>query len=96
MWGLHLIMVMGTDSVEQFFSFCKYADTDERHAMADNARCLAFMAHYNVKVEGPGGGGGGATPRVLGRQLPLPPPHLGGVRPTVICQRCCPQASMGA
>ena len=41
--------------------------------------------------------GGGATPRVLGRQLPLPPPPPPrGLRPTVSCQRCCPQASMGA
>ena len=41
--------------------------------------------------------GGGATPRVLGRQLPLPPPSPPrGLRPTVSCQRCCPQASMGA
>ena len=41
---------------------------------------------------------GGATPRVLGRQLPLPPPPPPprGLRPTVSCQRCRPQASMGA
>ena len=40
---------------------------------------------------------GGAIPRVLGRQLPLPPPPpLRGLRPTVSCQRCRPQASMGA
>ena len=41
--------------------------------------------------------GGGATPRVLGRQLPLapPPPPPRGLRPTVSCQRCRPQASMG-
>ena len=30
----------------------------------------------------------------LGRQLPLPPPPR-RLRPTVSCQRCCPQASMG-
>ena len=41
----------------------------------------------------PRGGGGGATPRLLGHQLP-PPPR--GLRPTVSCQRCRPQASMGA
>ena len=40
-----------------------------------------------------GWGTGGATPLVLGRQLP-PPPR--GLRPTVSCQRCRPQASMGA
>ena len=40
--------------------------------------------------------GGGATPRVLGRQLPLPPPPPRGLRPTVSCQRCRPQSSMGA
>ena len=43
-----------------------------------------------------GGCPGGATPRVLGRQLPLPPPPPRGLRPTISCQRCCPQASMGA
>ena len=37
-----------------------------------------------------GGGGGSAGPRT-----PTPPP-LGGLRPTVSCQRCRPQASMGA
>ena len=31
-------MVMGTGSVEQFFSFCKYTDTDQRYSMSDNAR----------------------------------------------------------
>ena len=39
-------------SVERFFSFCKYADTDQRHATSDNARSVAFVAHYNVDVEG--------------------------------------------
>ena len=36
----------------QFFSFCKYTDTDQRHSMSDNARRVAFMAHYNGDVEG--------------------------------------------
>ena len=40
--------------------------------------------------------GGGATPRVLGRQLPFPPPPPRGLRPTLSCQRCRPQASTGA
>ena len=41
--------------------------------------------------------GGGGTPWVLGRQLPLPPPPPPmGLRPTVSCQRCRPWASMGA
>ena len=33
---------------------------------------------------------GCVTPRVVGRQLPLapPPPPLGGLPPTVSCQRC--------
>ena len=44
--GLHLTMVTGTGSVEQFFSFSKYTDTDQRHAMSDNARHVACMAHY--------------------------------------------------
>ena len=42
----------------------------------------------------PGGGGGRATLRVLGRQLP--PPPLGGLQLTVSCQRCRPQEYMGA
>ena len=45
-------MVMGTSSVERFFSFCKYIDTDQRYSMSDNARRVAFMAHYNGDVEG--------------------------------------------
>ena len=49
--GLHLTIV-GTGSVEQFFSFCKYTDTDQRHAIRDNARRVAFMAHDNGEVEG--------------------------------------------
>ena len=43
--------------------------------------------------------GGGATPQVLGRQLPPPPLPLlplGGLRPTVSCQRCRTHESMGA
>ena len=40
--------------------------------------------------------GGGATLRVVGRHLPLPPPPPRGLRPTVSCQTCRPQASMGA
>ena len=43
---------MGTSSVERFFSFCKYTDTDQRYSMSDNARHVAFMAHYNGDVEG--------------------------------------------
>ena len=43
-----------------------------------------------------GSPGGGGTPRVLGRQLPPPPPLPRGLRPTVSCQRCRPQESMGA
>ena len=35
------------------------------------------------------GGGGGATPRVIGCQLPTPPTPR-RLRPTVSCQRCCP------
>ena len=38
--------------------------------------------------------GGGATPRVLGRQLPPPPPR--GLRPTVSCQRYEPKEPTGA
>ena len=45
-------MVMGTGSVERFFSFCKFTDTDQRYSMSDNARRVAFMAHYNGEVEG--------------------------------------------
>ena len=41
-------MVMGTSSVERFFSFCKYADTDQRYSTSNNARRVAFMAHYMV------------------------------------------------
>ena len=37
---------------------------------------------------------GGATPRVLGRQLPPPPPR--GLRPTVSCQRYEPKEPTGA
>ena len=43
--GLHQTMVMGTGSVERFFSFCKNTDTDQRHAMSDNAYYVALMAH---------------------------------------------------
>ena len=43
---------VGTGSVERFFSFCKYTDTDQRYSMSDNAHCVAFMAHYNGDVEG--------------------------------------------
>ena len=45
-------MVMGTGSVERFFSFCKYSDTDQRYSMSDNACRVAFMAHYNGDVAG--------------------------------------------
>ena len=45
-------MVMGTGSVERFFSFCKYIHTDQRYSMSDNARRVAFMAHYNGDMEG--------------------------------------------
>ena len=45
-------MVMGTGSVERFFSVCKYTDTDQRFSMSNNARRVAFMAHYNGDVEG--------------------------------------------
>uniref|UniRef100_A0A7S4LGP9 Uncharacterized protein n=1 Tax=Eutreptiella gymnastica TaxID=73025 RepID=A0A7S4LGP9_9EUGL len=45
-------MVMGTGSVERFFSFCKYIHTDQRYSMSDNAHRVAFMAHYNGDVEG--------------------------------------------
>ena len=38
---------------------------------------------------------GGATPRVLGRQLPPPPPPR-GLRPTVSCQRYEPKEPTGA
>ena len=38
-------MVMGTGSVERFFSFSKCTDTDQRYSMSDNARRVAFMAH---------------------------------------------------
>ena len=41
-----ITMVMGTGSVERFFSFAKYTDTDQRHGLHDNGRCLAFMTHY--------------------------------------------------
>ena len=37
---------------------------------------------------------GGATPRVLGCQLP-PPPHPRGLQARFSCQRCRPQDSMG-
>ena len=42
----------------------------------------------------PGGGGDSAGPRTPTTPAPPPPPR--GLRPTVSCQRCCPQASMGA
>ena len=45
-------MVMGTGFVERFFSLYKYSDTDQRYSMSDNARRVAFMAHYNGDVEG--------------------------------------------
>ena len=45
-------MVMGTGSVERFFSFCKYTDPGQRYSMSDNDRPVAFMAHYNGDVEG--------------------------------------------
>ena len=45
-------MVMGTGSVERFFLFCKYTDTDQRYAMSGIARRVAFMADYNGEMEG--------------------------------------------
>ena len=44
-------MVMGTGSVERFFLFCKYTDTDQRYSSSHNARHVAFMAHYNGDVQ---------------------------------------------
>ena len=45
-------MMMGTGSVERFFSFGKFTDMDQRYSMSDNAHCVAFMAHCNGDVEG--------------------------------------------
>ena len=42
------------------------------------------------------GGGDSAGPRTPTTPAPPPPPPPRGLRPTVGCQRCCPQASMGA
>ena len=47
-----ITMVMGTGSVEPFFSFAKYTDTDQRHGLDDNGRRQAFMTHYNGDLEG--------------------------------------------
>ena len=41
----------------------------------------------------PGGGAGGDS---TGPRTPTTPPPLGGLRPTVSCQRCRPQESTGA
>ena len=43
---------MGTACAERFFSFYRYTNTHQRHAMSDNAHCVAFMAHYDGDVEG--------------------------------------------
>ena len=43
---------MGTGSVERFFSFCKFTDTDQTYSMRDNARRVGFMAHYDGDVAG--------------------------------------------
>ena len=42
----------------------------------------------------PGGGGDSAAPWMPTTSAPLPPPR--GLRPTVSCQRCRPQVSIGA
>ena len=47
-----ITMVMGTGSVERFFSFAKYTDTDQRHGLDRNGRRQAFMTHYNGDLEG--------------------------------------------
>ena len=47
-----ITMVMGTGSVERFFSFAKYTDTDRRHGLDDTGRQQAFMTHYNGDLEG--------------------------------------------
>ena len=47
-----ITMVMRTGSVVRFFSFAKYTDTNQRHALHDNGRRLAFMTHYNGDLEG--------------------------------------------
>ena len=50
--GCLIAMVMGTGSVERFFSFAKCTDTDQRHGLHDNGRRLACMTHYNGDLEG--------------------------------------------
>ena len=47
-----ITMVMGTGSVDRFFSFAKYTDTDQRHGLHDKGGRLAFMTHYNGNLEG--------------------------------------------
>ena len=47
-----ITMVMRTGSVERFFSFAKYTDTDQRHGVDDNGCRQAFMTHYNGDLEG--------------------------------------------
>ena len=52
-----------------------------------------LFSHGQTKPATPGGGGGDDS---AGHGTPTNPPPLGGVRPTVSCQRCCPQESTGA
>ena len=46
-----ITMVMGMGSVERFFSFAKYTDTDQQHGLDDTGRWQAFMTQYNGDLE---------------------------------------------
>ena len=39
-------------SVEHFFSFAKYTDTNQMHGLHDNGCRLAFVTHYKGGLEG--------------------------------------------
>ena len=47
-----ITLVMGTGSVERFFSFATYTNTDQRHGLDDNGSRQVFMTHYNGDLEG--------------------------------------------
>ena len=63
--------------------------------MVDNCQRSINPSPYQANHGQSTGGGDSAGPRTPTTPAPPPPPPR-GLRPTVSCQRCCPQASMGA
>ena len=44
-------IIIGSGSVECFFSFAQNTDVDRRHAPSNYTRRAAFMSHYNGDLE---------------------------------------------